>query len=1364
MQRNTDEQGNQNTKREKRGELVLANKELAFQNEEKDKRANELILANKEKEKRADELVLANKELAFQNEEKDKRADELILANEEKEKRADELVLANKELAFQNEEKEKRAGELVLANKELAFQNEEKDKRANELILANEEKEKRADELVLANKEKKKRADELITANKELAFQTELDGYRSEMERVAQDLTLLIDTANAPIFGIDAQGKVNEWNQQAEKITGFSKKEVMGRDLVADFIKDDYKVSVGEVLEKALKGEETANFELPLFNKSGDRVDVLLNSTTRRDASGQTVGVVGVGQDITKLNKVLVEQERISNDLTRLIDTANAPIFGIDADGKVNEWNQRAEKITGFNKKEVMGLDLVADFIKDDYKVSVGEVLEKALKGEETANFEFSLFTQSGDRVNVLLNSTTRRDASGKTVGVVGVGQDITELNKVLVEQARISNDLTRLIDTANAPIFGIDAYGKVNEWNQQAEKITGFNKDEVMGRSLVSDFITDDYKASVGEVLEKALKGEETANYEFPLFTKSGDRVDVLLNSTTRRDASGKTVGVVGVGQDITKLNKVLVEQERISNDLTQLIDTANAPIFGIDADGKVNEWNQQAEKITGFNKEEVMGRDLVADFIEDDYKASVGEILEKALKGEETASFEFPLFTKSGDRVDVLLNSTTRRDASGKTVGVVGVGQDITERNRTQRALAESEAKEKRADELVLANIELAIQNEEKDKRADELTLANEEKDKRADELTLANEEKDKRADELTLANEEKEKRANELVLANKELAFQNEEKDKRADELTIANAEKEKRANELVLANKELAFQNEEKDKRADELTLANEEKEKRANELVLANKEKEKRADELILANKELAFQTELDGYRSEMERVAQDLTLLIDTANAPIFGIDAQGKVNEWNQQAQKITGFNKKEVMGRDLVADFITDDYKASVSEVLEKALKGEETANFEFPLFTKDGDRVDVLLNSTTRRDASGKTVGMVGVGQDITELNKVLVEQARISNDLIQLIDTANAPIFGIDAQGKINEWNQQAQNITGFSRAEVMGRDLVANFITDDYKASVGEILEKALKGKETENFEFPLFTKSGDRVDVLLNSTTRRDASGQIVGVVGVGQDITELNKVRVEQETERKLAAAQIIQSSKLATLGEMATSVAHELNQPLNVIRMAAGNSRRKISKGIAEPEYLNDKLKRIEEQTARAAAIIDHMRMFGREAKERPEPVDPRNVVMNALSLMGEQLRLAGIEIATELPEDCSFILGHTIQMEQVILNLLTNSRDAMAESGKEAKITLRVFEDDKGVHITSEDTGGGIPEDVLSRIFEPFYTTKEMGKGTGLGLSVSYGIVRDMYGTIVAENVDNGARFTITLPTVS
>jgi PAS domain S-box-containing protein len=337
----------------------------------------------------------------------------------------------------------------------------------------------------------------------------------------------------------------------------------MGRGLVANFITADYKVSVGEVMASALKCDETANYEFPLYTTSGERVDVLLNSTTRRDASGQIIGVVGVGQDITELNKVRAEQASIAKELTQFVDTANAPIFGIDVQGKVNEWNQQSESITGFSKSEVMGRDLVADFITDNYKVSVGAVLKKALEGEETANYEFPLFTKSGDRVDVLLNSTTRRDATGKIVGVVGVGQDITELNKVRAEQSSIAKELTQFVDTANAPIFGIDAHGSINEWNQRSEQITGFSKSEVMGQDLVADFITDDYKVSVGAVLKKAPEGEETANYEFPLFTKSGDGVDVLLNSTTRRDATGKIVGVVGVGPDITELNKVRIEQE---------------------------------------------------------------------------------------------------------------------------------------------------------------------------------------------------------------------------------------------------------------------------------------------------------------------------------------------------------------------------------------------------------------------------------------------------------------------------------------------------------------------------------------------------------------------------------------------------------------------------------------------------------------------------------------------------------------------------------------------------------------------------------------------------------------------------------
>ena len=358
---------------------MLANKELAFQ--------------NKEKEKRADELSLADKELAFQY--------------KEKEKRADELALANKELAFQNKEKDNRADELVLANKELAFQNKEKEKRADELAIANKE-------LAFQNEEKGKRADELAIAKKELIFQKELDSYRSEAERVAHELTLLIDTANAPIFGIDSKGLVNEWNQTSEKITGFKKDEVLGQKLVQTYITKDYRKSVKKVLDDALLGKETANYEFPLFSKDGERVMVLLNSSTRRDANGKITGVLGVGQDISEMDKLRTVSESIAKELRQFIETANAPIFGIDSKGLVNEWNQTSEKITGFKKDEVLGKNLVQTYITEDYRKSVKKVLDDALRGKETANYEFPLFTKSGERVMVLLNSSSRRDANGK--------------------------------------------------------------------------------------------------------------------------------------------------------------------------------------------------------------------------------------------------------------------------------------------------------------------------------------------------------------------------------------------------------------------------------------------------------------------------------------------------------------------------------------------------------------------------------------------------------------------------------------------------------------------------------------------------------------------------------------------------------------------------------------------------------------------------------------------------------------------------------------------------------------------------------------------------------------------------------------
>ena len=161
--------------------------------------------------------------------------------------------------------------------------------------------------------------------------------------------------------------------------------------------------------------------------------------------------------------------------------------------------------------------------------------------GTEASDFEIALQTSDRRRVDLLLNATTRRNASGELVGVILFGQNMTERNRTEQEKTRVANELRTFIDTANAPIFGIDHNGMVNEWNNKSVEITGYSKEEVMGKSLVDVYISEDFRASVKSVLDNALQGQGAANFEFPIFTKDRRRIEILLNATTRCNVFGE-------------------------------------------------------------------------------------------------------------------------------------------------------------------------------------------------------------------------------------------------------------------------------------------------------------------------------------------------------------------------------------------------------------------------------------------------------------------------------------------------------------------------------------------------------------------------------------------------------------------------------------------------------------------------------------------------------------------------------------------------------------------------------------------------------------------------------------------------------
>ena len=261
-----------------------------------------------------------------------------------------------------------------------------------------------------------------------------------------------------------------------------------------------------------------------------------------------------------------------------------------------------------------------------------------------------------------------------------------------------------------------------------------------------------------------------------------------------------------------------------------------------------------------------------------------------------------------------------------------------------------------------------------------------------------------------------------------------------------------------------------------------------------------------------------------------------------------------------------------------------------------------------------------------------------------------------------------------------------------------------------------------------------------------------------DSRKAMIHIMG---DLRETTAEMQRREQELRDKQEQLVQAGKLATLGELTTGVAHELNNPLNNTGLFVGNAIDLIELGAADKGQIVRELRQAMQQVSKATQIISHLRTFGRAAPVSREPISLRHVIERALSLMQEQLRLRQIEVTVELGSEEPVVVGNPIQLEQVFINLLTNARDAVADSPRKA-IRISGSVGSAAVKVAFSDTGHGIPPGLERRIFDPFVTTKEVGKGTGLGLSITYGIVKEHGGTIaVVSRPGEGATFLIHMP---
>ena len=394
-----------------------------------------------------------------------------------------------------------------------------------------------------------------------------------------------------------------------------------------------------------------------------------------------------------------------------------------------------------------------------------------------------------------------------------------------------------------------------------------------------------------------------------------------------------------------------------------------------------------------------------------------------------------------------------------------------------------------------------------------------------------------------------------------------------------------------------------------------------------------------------------------------------------------------------------------------------------------------------------------------------ASALTALTVVVGLQILRMIERTAAAARISSErqvLAAIVDTPAALTAVVDSAGKVVQANTQFQRVLGFGPGDsveaalsgdsVKGKGALMAFMRGDSPA--GDVtLELARPSEQTRHLRFSLSRQS-------LPDTGRC--------VIMVGQDDT------VRHQAERAIAL-----SGKLVTLGEITTGIAHELSQPLNVIRMAAQNALAEAvpeqveGAGEDEPmpamsdrdfrDFAVTKLSRVVAQVDRAAAIISRMRIFSRSTRDGPQRYDLRDACRGAMILAAQPFRVGGIAMNEDLGDEPLMTVGHQSLIEQVLVNLLSNARDALSDAlRRDRKVEVSARRGKPGrLVIRVADNGPGVPDASRDRIFEPFYTTKPEGQGMGLGLAVAYGIVRDAGGSLTLRPEGPGATFEVELP---
>jgi len=486
--------------------------------------------------------------------------------------------------------------------------------------------------------------------------------------------------------------------------------------------------------------------------------------------------------------------------------------------------------------------------------------------------------------------------------------------------------------------------------------------------------------------------------------------------------------------------------------------------------------------------------------------------------------------------------------------------------------------------------------------------------------------------------------------------------------------------------------------------------------------------------------------------------ASRLAAIVSSSDDAIIGMTLDGLVTDWNRGAEGIFGYAANEMIGCS-ITPLLPPGHEAEEEEqILARIRRGEKVEHFETQRRRKDGTVIDVSVTVSPVYDESGRLVGASKVSRDITAAKRAQSALLEREAHLQSVLDTVPDAMIVIDTRGIMQSFSATAEKLFGYTAAEAIGRNVsilmpepyagqhdgyLARYLATGERRIIG--LGRLVVGQRKDGSTFPMELAVGE-----MRSGDRRFFTGFV-------RDTTE------RQEAQQRLQdlQAELIFMSRFTALGEMASTLAHELNQPLTAVTSYLNGARRLLDRGRPEDrDQIRHAVDSAADQALRAGQIIKRLREFVARGESDRHAEDLRKLVEEASALALVGVRETGVRVTYAFDWRVGLVMVDRIQIQQVILNLMRNALEAMMEVGgrKELHISTRPL-DGNMVEVAVADTGPGIAPEIMVRLFQPFVTSK--AQGMGVGLSISRTIAEAHGGTLTAEPAPGGGTiFRMTL----